>query len=347
MPSVTIDTCVLAAPQPEANRTEILTYVETLLDWKKLLNEPWIAIYMSENAASAMLDEGVYPLRPALRNLFTAAGIYEYDANTVARLAEELLRSTPSFETYFKIQDILVSSVDTVPDLLGIHTAPRLTDELARCLVIIAILRGHCRVPITDHNLIITPAPEQRLVHVRALIHDLECERDDILTLPTAPEFFQGEVLVCHNFHELLLNLVESRIWETAEDEVGLELATRIAVYKFRLEQHIELDWDNITGFRFGQEFLRYKQGCDRAGSPGLADRILRALAETIDGVNLRAVHAKRTGAGGGNPQELRGSDKAWRRDIDYEYHLHYWECADGMIEFASVGPHNMFEIPA
>jgi hypothetical protein len=85
---------------------------------------------------------------------------------------------------------------------------------------------------------------------------------------------------------------------------------------------------------------------CEQGGDRGLVGRTLRCLSETIDEQNMRAVHAKRTGSGGGDPQELRDQNKAWRRDIDREYHLHYWECDDGTIEFASVGPHNMFDIP-
>jgi len=347
MPSVTIDTCVLESPDLGTSRDDVLKYIETLLDWKKLLDEPWIAIYMSENAAGAMIDEGVYPLRPALRALFTAKGIEEYDANTVALLAEDLLRSTPSFETYFQVRDILVDNVQTNPDLLGIHTAPKLTEELARCLVLIAILRGHCRNPVMDHNLIITPSPGQNTVSVSALIYELDCQRDDLLSLPQPPELFQGEVLVCQNFHELLLNLNESAIWEAAGDEIGLALAARIAVYKARLARNVDPDWDAIANFSFGREFMDFKRTCDRSGSVGLAGRILRALAETIDGENMRDVHAKRTGMGGGDPQAMRGADKAWRRDIDREYHLHYWECENKAVEFASVGPHNMFDIPA
>lgn len=347
MPSVTIDSCVLKAPGTETNRDDVLRYIETLQDWKKLLDVPWIAIYMSENAAGIMFEEGVYPLRPALKALFTAKGIQEYDANTVAKLAEELLRCTPSFETYFQLSDILVSDVQTQPDLLGIHTAPQLVEELARCLVLIAILRGHCRRPVTDHNLIVSPLPGQNLVHVSALIHVLDCQRDDLLPFPLAPELFQGEVLVCHNFQELLLNLDEAAIWESAEDEIGLELAARIAVFKVRLARNVEPNWDAITGFSFGREFMDYKRSCDRSGSVGLAGRVLRALAETIDGENMRGVHAKRTGMGGGDPQAMRGADKAWRRDIDREYRLHYWECENKAVEFASVGPHNMFDIPA
>jgi hypothetical protein len=42
----------------------------------------------------------------------------------------------------------------------------------------------------------------------------------------------------------------------------------------------------------------------------------------------------------------MRGSDKAQRRDIDYEFHLHYWEIANDVIELASVVHHNDFSIP-
>ena len=67
---------------------------------------------------------------------------------------------------------------------------------------------------------------------------------------------------------------------------------------------------------------------------------------ETIRGQNLPGVHALRTSPGGNATQRLRGTDKAQRRDIDQEFHLHYWECANGTIELASVVHHNDFSIP-
>ncbi len=346
MPSVTIDTCVLAAPPLTATRDDILEYVEIMLDWKKLLDEPWVAIYMSEHAAEAMIDAGVYPLRNELKRLFSSRGIQEYDANTVGLLAEELLKKTPGFETYFRIRDVLSEDVTTLPDLLSIHTGPELTSELARIVVIIAILRSCCNLPVLDHSLVVKPWLGSTVVQVRAHVHDIETTRDDLGAIPVPPEFFEGEILACQNFRELVLNLNEAAIWKAAEDEVGLALAVKIAVYKSRLERNIEPDWDAIQGFRFGREFFQWMRASERGGSPGLVERTLRALAETIDKQNMGDVHAKRTGKGGGNPQEMRDDDKAWRRDIDYVYHLHFWECADGTIEFASVAPHNMDVIP-
>lgn len=346
MPSVTIDACVLAVPPMTVSHNDVIDYVETLLDWKKLLDEPWVAISMSENAAEAMFDEGVYPLRSALDRLFRDKGIEEYDANTVVPLIEYLLKKTSGFETYFRIRDVLSEEVTTLPDLLSIHTGQELSSELARCVLIIAILRSCCHPKVLDHNLVVKPWQGSTVVQVKAQIFDVETSRDDLAKLPVPPEFFEGEILTCQNFREFVQNLDEEAIWLAAEDNVGLALATKIAVYKSRLERNIEPDWDAIQGFRMGCEFFQWTRDCEHSGNPGLVGRILRALSETIDGQNLTATHPLRNNSSGATPQETRGQDKAWRRDIDYDYHLHYWKCADGAIEFASIGPHNKFDIP-
>ena len=101
-PSVTIDAGVLAVPHVDCAKDDAFQYVDTLLDWSKLLDEPWVAIYMSERASEYLFADGLYPLREQLRELFNAHGIVEYDVNTVARIANQLLAITPSFETYYR-----------------------------------------------------------------------------------------------------------------------------------------------------------------------------------------------------------------------------------------------------
>ena len=194
-------------------------------------------------------------------------------------LTEELLKKTPGFETYFRIRDVLSEDVITLPDLLSIHTGPELSSELARIVVIIAILRSCCRHPVLDHSLIVKPWQGSTVVQVNAHIHDIETTRDDLVAFPTPPELFEGDILTCQNFREFVLNLDEVAIWETAEAEIGLNLAVKIAIYKSRLERNLEPNWDTIQGFRFGGEFFRRMRTCEQGGSPGLVERTLRALA--------------------------------------------------------------------
>lgn len=347
MSSVTIDAGVLAVPKISATSNDTYRYIETLLDWKKLLDEPWVAIYMSENASGALLEDGLYPIRDQLKQLFNANGIEEYDVNTVAQVVDTLLQKTPSFETFFRIREVLMEHVSTTPDILQLNSGSQLRSDLARCVVLIAILRDHCRSPVKDHSLILRDAPG-RVIRVRAMVHDLEHDRDDIDALPTPPDYFSGDVLICDDFTGLINCLDESAIFMNSTDDIGMETSIRIALYKSRLGRGMEPEWDKIRPFRIGCGFLETAKCICQGQADSFPSKVLRSIVETLDKLNLSAVHALRTGSGGGNTQRVRSYDnaKAWRRVVDSEYRLHYWESQDGAIELASIGVHNNFTIP-
>jgi hypothetical protein len=345
LPSVTIEAGVLAVPHIDCAKDDAFQYVDTLLDWSKLLDEPWIAIYMSERASEALIDEDLFPLRHHLRELFNRHGIVEYSVNDVATVAEKLLSHTPSFETYYRVKDVLSEHLETDPDIIRLTTHGGLQSDLARCITLIAVLRKHCSQPLGGHSLILREAPKQ-VIKVRAHIHELEHSRNDIPVLPCPPEFFEGDVLVCDDFRGLIDCLDESAILVGASDDLGVELAVRIALFKNAIAQGDSPDWSGVVVPAIGSRFRELCQHVCADQGDSVPPKILRSIVETIKGQNLPAVHALRTGSGGNDPQRMRGSDKAQRRDIDREFHLHYWECADGTVELASVVYHNDFSIP-
>ncbi len=347
--SVIIDAGVLAVPQPTVTLDAAHRYVESLLDWGQLLDEPWLVLCMSERSTEALFADGLYPLRDRLQQLFSQHGIQEYDPSTVAKVIDRLLMHTPSFETHFQICDVLTEQVLTIPDVLQFCVGTELQADLARCLVLLAILRKHCGKDILDNALILRSAADQK-IQVQALVHDIEHTRTDFAVgLPKPPEWFMGEVLVCDNFRGLLACMDESAILREAIDDAGVEIAIRISLYKARLTRFLEPDWDDVKKMRLGREFGEKIRRCCRNAPPAVSASALRAISETIDKQNMRAVHALRTGSGGNAPQRIRqGNDeaKAWRRDVDHEYHLHYWETKEGIIELASIGVHNDLSIP-
>lgn len=345
MPSVTIDAGVLAVPDIDCAKDDAFQYVDTLLDWSVLLDEPWVAIYMSERASESLFADGLYPLRAQLRELFNTHGIVEYDVNTVAKIAYQLLTITPSFETHYLVKDVLSEYLETNPDVIRLTTHDGLQSDLARCITLIAVLRKHCSQPLGGHSLILREAPEQ-VIQVRAQIHELEHTRNDIPALPCPPEFFEGDVLVCDDFRGLIECLDESAILVGASDNLGIDLAIRISLFKYAVAQGDAPDWEGMILPNIGSQFRELcQQVCTDQGD-SVPPKILRSIVEIIKGQNLPAVHALRTGPGGNDPQRMRGSDKAQRRDIDREFHLHYWECENGTIELASVVYHNDFSIP-
>lgn len=346
MPSVTIDAGVLAAPLEHGTAEDAHRYVETLLDWSRLLDKPWIAIYMSERTSEVLFDDGLFPFREQLGRLFTANGIVEYDVNTIAQHLDRLLQRTPSFETYFSIQDVLTDELSTEPDISQFCSGTRLQSELARCIVLLAILRKHCRELTRDHSLILRQAPG-KIIRVRALITLLEHQRTDLDAIPVSPQYFDGDVMVCDDFRSLMECLDESEILLKATDEVGIKTAIRIAVYKARLARGTSPDWDAVPRLRIGREFRSTLEGIHPTHQ--LAAKLLRAIVETLEQGNMSATHHLRTGGGGEDPQRVREIDQAnaWRRDIDREHHLHYWNCQDNTVEIASVSfPHDNLTIP-
>ena len=345
LPGVTIDASVLAVPHVSCTKYDAFQYVDTLLDWSKLLDDTWVAIYMSERASDALIADDLYPFREHLRKLFKAHGIVEYDVNTVATITEKLLTLTPSFEDRYQVEDVLPENLATKPDVINLTVHEGLRSDLVRCIILIAVLRKYCSQPLGGHSLILRKAPKQ-VVQVRAQIHALEHNRDDIPDLPCPPEFFEGDVLVCDDFRGLIECLDESVILVGASDDIGIEFSIRIASFKQALSQSKEPEWETIQVPIIGSEFRKTCQQCCGNTGDSLPRKILRSIIETIEGLNMSAVHALRTGQGGNAPQRMRGFDKAQRRDIDQEFHLHYWDCADGRIELASVVYHNDFSIP-
>ena len=345
LPSVTIDAGVLAVPRVDCAKDDAFQYVDTLLDWSKLLDEPWVAIHMSERASESLFADGLYPLRGQLRELFSAHGIVEYDVNTVATKVNRLLEITPSFETYYRAKDVLSEHLETDPDVIRLITHDGLQSDLARCITLIAVLRKHCSQPLGGHSLILREAPKN-VIQVRAQIHELEHARDDIPALPCPPEFFEGDVLVCDDFHGLIKCLDESAILVGASDNLGIELAVRIGLFKHSIALGDAPDWGGVIVPTIGSKFRELCQQVCADQGESVPPKILRSIVETVKGHNLPAVHALRKGPGGNDPQRTRGSNKAQRRDIDREFHLHYWESSDGKVELASVVYHNDFSIP-
>jgi len=344
--SVTIDAGVLAVPGRDRAAEDAYRYVDALLGWAKLLDEPWVAVYMSERATAALLEDGLYPFREQLTRLFAANGIVEYDVNTVDMVVNRLVRRTATFESYFRIRDVLAEELTTEPDIMRLCAGTELRSDLARCVVLIAILRHHCQQPIRDHSLILRRAPA-RIVQVRARIHELEHERDDLCSVPGPSEYFEGDVLVCDDFKGLIECLDEAAILRKSNDEIGVGAAIQIAVYRSRLERGAAPEWDDVPDYRIGHGFRLSLQRVNPTQQ--LASKLLRAIVETLEQTNMAATHWLRAGPGGNDSQRVRRRDgaKAWRRNIDREHHLHYWACDDGIVEIAAVSfPHDDFTIP-
>lgn len=346
MSSVTIDPGSLAAPGADATAEDVTSYVEFIVTWSILLRERWAHIYISEKAAPVLYETDLYPIRPLLNTLLSSRNVVEFDANTVGTVLDSLLWLTPTFENFFKLKDVLASGTKTTPDVLSVYSSERLNQELEREIILSALLRTSCRPPVNYHFLVVRRLNGSVDVNVSALVHDLEHQRDDLDPPPSPPVPFSGKICTCVALGDLVVTIEPSALWTEIFDEDGFAPAIEVALYKSRIDRGVDPAFGRVGRYFIGSKFLQSVADCCRKKSKTLMRKVLRAVVETVEGLNLRDVHQLRTGKGGNDPPLMRGGDGAWRRDIDREYHLHYWACNNGAIELASVVVHNDSSIP-
>lgn len=347
MLSVTIDTAVFAPPPVGATAEDVYGFVTALQEWRDAMNDGRLDVYTSIHAPKVLGDSDLYPIRPRLKYLLSATAVYEYDANTVAVLAETILSRSTKIEDVLGISDILVDNLTIQPDCFASHTPIALRDEARRCTVVVSVANRYLDEPIFRcHAVAIRAADVGTAVRVRGIILEIAHTRDDLAGLPVAPAYFESSTLVCSSFHQLLMTLDEVGILQWAKTGLHIATAIRVGVYKKFAASGNALPWEDVPAFRIGTQFCGSLKAHHVATDSGLAERLFRSMVETICHENLGATHALRKGRGGNDPQRMRGKDAAWRRDVDYEYHLHYWECDSGHIELAAVVVHNDFSIP-
>jgi len=344
--SVTIETSIFAPPHVGVSAENVRGFVTTLLDWKEALDEERLTVYKSKFAVELLMQCEMYPIRPQLKMLLTSAEVFEYDSNTVAVLAEALLARSSNIEDAIGIYDVLVDELAMDPDVFEAYAPVALRDDAKRCAVVVSLAKrfagGHA---LEGHAIAIRAQDLARLIQIRGLIRDIEHTRDDLAGLPLAPEYFEASVLLCGSCHLLLMNLNVGEILRGAMQADDVQAAIRVGLYKRHTEQRTPLKWQDLPAFTMGSAFFASLQAHHVTANSGLADRLMRSMVETICHDNLAATHALRSGAGGGNRQRMRGKDSAWRRDVDYEYHLHYWECEAGNVELANLVVHDEFSI--
>lgn len=102
---------------------------------------------------------------------------------------------------------------------------------------------------------------------------------------------------------------------------------------------------NSMNEFYFSKDFVYYIKKFNFKSDDTKIKMLFRALSEVISGNSLEKTHSLRINSSGDSKQREYNNFKAFRHDIDREFHLHYWK-KESKIIFASLGPHNQYEIP-
>jgi hypothetical protein len=194
-----------------------------------------------------------------------------------------------------------------------------LSEDLAMNLILSNLLRGN--------------------TYLRSkLVGHFECS-SEIKHLEDNSVFYYNDVLkLFASTNQILKELDFTKIWKRAKKNQYVEI---IEVY-FLLNSTT----DNMREWEIGHSLFDNVKKYGFHTEPTKIMALLKAMLLVIstDEPN-RKTHKLRTSKSGGAPQVVSQYGKAMRMDIDYEFHLHYWE-NDNKVVFASINTHNDFSIP-
>jgi len=330
-----LDPSLFVCPSIEEGEEAFDGFLETIYLLFVLQRAKWTKVMISAGTCGALAEVDQYPIAPVIQSSLAHFDRSDIQLKDIMGLIGRVLQKTPSAESFYGIDSLLAAEVEIVPrDIATGHAPPLricLEDLLSTVFTGETIGSSFSIISVVGR----VPSAVGNEAGFRGLIHEVDPPRVISLPMMVHGEFRYG---ICR------LSIVESisceQIWRfcsTSDD------------YSFLIDALIKLhckdEGSSAIAWKFGPRFLESVVLHDFGNNLTKIRTLLRCCAETICGTNLPATHALREDSGGGAKQQTRGKDKAWRRDICYEYHLHYWAGESG-VELASVVVHNDFTIP-
>lgn len=343
MIDLTLLPCVFAVPDVSEGRDAFEEYLKTLLDWKVAMGLVSVRTSISYRTVSLLFETDAYPVHQHIVSAFRSFGIVEYSANDCTQVVNTLLSRARHLEEVTGIQDVCHTEASFVPDIIALQRE-QFKEDIIRVFLIVSIIQEHCDSTRLNHFLALKKLPQQCCeVKVDATIELMDPDSIDGCSPPFATS---QTIKVCENLTGFLTSLDPVVIWDISEDTVAIQLAVKIAWYKDRIENDCMPDWNRPLPFEIGKSFLKTVDECGFHHNRTRIRMLLAAIVDLLVRRNLRRVHALRNGPSGSETRKIRGSDKGMRRDLDREWHLHYWEMPDSVPDLAAVVPHNCFDIP-
>lgn len=330
MSDIYLDPYVLACPLPGSSETEYRAYIATLTELQNTWSHGCIRMFVPSKTMSLLESEGrLPPWEKGEMDVYV-------QREEVSRLLFGLLAKLKSVEDHVQIADILIDQSNAEPSSHLRDRSPAFVDSyhwlLAFVCLTIDLQRSTHGTMVLTKGLAVAVA-----VHASGQVIIAEfVNKTTAITLP-------------YKYEKSIMNVPSMRVGCTIIDPIVVWrsgfIRKAIDLTIFRLGEESDEIWPNVE--------YRYRIHPDFEATTGLLDtdaRIsmaLRACAETITATNMRDTHAIRTSTGANSSQVKRAKDNAsaWRRDIDREFHLHYWTM-QGEVELAVIVPHNDLDIP-
>lgn len=349
-----IDPFLLAYPPITSNIDDFENYINSLVAWSEGINEIKEAnlgiIYLSSKTSELLANINGYPDRSELEKTILKLNLeQEIQAHDIFILIDSLLK-LPYIEDLLNINAILIDNIQFQPYSYLEQRNENFYQVYYELIILIFLLCESKKLKIKD-QIIITRCLEAEDIQVLVKCEIVDCEfcaTCDAMYNCTFPTNASVSLQCFANPNKLYEYFDPIDIWINAKGN-GELYKQSVSIFMGQLNNNLsnQTALNEFSNWTFGTKFLQTAKDLGFIEDPLKVRMLLRSCSEIILKQNMADTHWLRTGKGGNNPQKKRKKDNAgaWRRDIDRDYHLHYWEIGNS-IEFASVVIHNDMKIP-
>lgn len=334
MANLFIDPIVIASPQYGCSKDVFENYVRQLLQWQDLSECEWSKIFFSTKTIDVLFSEERYPIWDEVVKIISGFGIDYIQPKDIVVLVDSFLNKFIKIEEWLCLEEFLYDKITLTPSFNS--TSDPFRSVLGETLILM-VLKSHVENESHDLQLLIT---DKQLDEIQVRSSVLLAHFTNGTRLPDEFEA-AGSFRCCSEFNELIIKINYPYLWANCDSKTGLERLTYLFSSAKKLEQSVA---NNMNQFEFGPQFIGTATNLQFKHERIKCERLLRAMSDLILDINLGSTHALRMNSGGNSEQIESNGFKAWRKDIDYEFHLHYWKKGNQII-FSNVVIHNDFGI--
>lgn len=346
MSDLIIDAPLLSCPDPSQFSQDdfqniFLNFLTRLSDLSNLrLHCKSIRFWRDLELAEVLYEQNSYPFRHSLTAAFNELfDPVDFQLEDVNILAIALLERSMRLEDAGEIQEIIVSSCVLSDDPI-VDRSLASVNHLCRLTSLALPIFGDGNEFSSNVYLVSreSDSPSESIGVACTVDMAVDSEGEYIAELPAIsvrlPIYLGGDTFCTTT------DLV--KWWSAATSDAIIDSC---GIQAGRTQQDI---WSAITlahkNMTVGEHFIATARALGFMHVNTKINRLLRVCADLVLRRNLADSHWLRDGMGPMAPQKAKGKWRAWRHDIDQEFHLHYWRDGDN-IELANVVVHNDFSI--
>ena len=325
-----IDPYILTIDKNSITENQLEVFIENLIDWKKIIDMNWGSVFKPTESFKILFENGLYPLIDDIKELIDKFHIDYIQPEEIDKIINVVLTKLPTIEESISIEDLLFEN--------DFNLVTNRAEDFSYLLKKIAIfIQLDCCLnnKQPSKQIILSKDISGNLINFETIITLID-SINDIST----PYEISVNLSSFENFQSFCSISNPTNIWKYGHSAFCFQMALNIKLFQIT-KNPIYL---NTKNFSFIQSFHDSVQQLGFKNETVKIEMLLRTLTEDILQTNMQATHELRVGKGANSKQVTNEEYSAWRRDIDYEYHLHYWK-KNQLITFANVVKHNNFKI--